>query len=110
MTEKDAPIKIKKVWGLTWVLKDIVKGMTINEEIRLIKIFTVFMKNYDVSLEFLEQLFLAMDEANINPDAPENLLDLGDDFQSISYDIKYGRTTLEDFIKKIERVLTDIEK
>jgi len=91
-------------------LSSIVKGMSIEEEIRLLKIIVELLKVDGISLDFLETLFLAMQEANVNAGASEDLLDLTDDFVTINCDVKYERTTIKEFIQKVERVLSRIEK
>lgn len=88
----------------------VLKGMTLEEEIRLIKIILELLRINGIPLEFLETLFLAMDEANVGEDAPEELLALETDFSTISCDIKHKRISFEEFIQKIENTLANLQK
>ncbi len=100
----------KKDWDRSWRLIPIMKGLSLKEEVRLIKIILELLKINGIPLDFLEDLFFAMQEANVNVDAPEALLDLTDDFLTITNDLKVGNTTIEEFIQKIEKVIEHIEK
>lgn len=110
MNETNKSIWNEKHPDLFVRLSCIVKGMSIEEEIRLLKIIVELLKVDGISLDFLETLFLATQEANVNADAPEDLLDLTDDFVTINCDVKYERTTIEEFIQKIEHFLSSTEE
>ncbi len=90
-------------------LSAIFEGLSLQEEIRIIKIVKELLKT-KVSLKFIETLFLALQENDSDWNPPDPLLELESYLITIDCDIKKGRATINDFIKKIEELIAKIEK
>ncbi|MHA1799813.1 MAG: hypothetical protein ACTSVY_15295 [Candidatus Helarchaeota archaeon] len=84
-------------------------GMTVKEYIRLVKIILEFIKIDGISIRYVSMLFRIIGDEMEMDDFPDELFDIHDEFQMISGELEIPTTTIDEFIKKIEKLLEKIE-
>ncbi len=90
-------------------LSNILKGLSLEEELRLFKIVAEMLKINAISLGFLQRLFQALQEVDVDYDPPDELNDLVFDFLTIKCDVEQGRRNINQYVEDIERVLNKIK-
>ena len=84
-------------------------GMTVKEYIRLVKIILEFIKIDAISIEYVSMLFRVIGEAFVMDYFPSKILEIHEEFEQVSSHLEIPTTTIEEFIKKIEGLLEEIE-
>lgn len=110
MTRTKESLENEKSWDQYQKLKEILRDISLVEELRLVKIIKEMLKTDAISLKFIETLFFAIQETEVSYDPPELLLNLETDFYTLKCDVEKGRVTINDFIQGIEKVLEYFEQ
>lgn len=105
LTRTKESLENEEYWEQYENLKVILKNISLDEELRLIKIIKEMLKTDAISLKFIETLFFAIQETEVSYNPPEILLDLETDFYTLKCDVEKGRVSINEFIQEIEKVL-----
>jgi len=94
LTRTKESVENEGSWDQYENLKKILNDISLDEELRLIKIIKEMLKIDAISLKFIETLFFAIQETEVSYDPPEILLNLETDFYTLKCDVEKGRVSI----------------